>query len=358
MDCNKRHTAPSGSIRVSRRRSHGRGIEYIKEHIECIRIDDDTRLKDCTEYAMDDFETIRVIGKGSYATVTCSRHRSSGKFYAIKYLDKDSLVGDDEKDSTLIDTLNEISLLSSFQNSRFLNCCYGYVQTKTLLGIVMKFQPGGELFRYIGDLPSYCKLYVAAEVLAALEELHHRGVMYRDLKAENILFDKDNHIVLTDFGFAKRIPSNGRTLSVVGTVDYMAPEIVRRESYGYEADIWSYGVLLYEIMCSMPPFSLHEATGKTEKFSLILDCHLSFPCGLPPSFVDLAGSILQVNSDRRPSIPQIKQHAFFKDIDWEMVCQKKTPQGFLPPITFDEHDITRNFSEDVESQDEDAFEDF
>ena len=108
----------------------------------------------------------------------------------------------------------------------------------------------------------------------------------------------------------------------------------------------------------MPPFSLHEADTKTEKYARILECHLSFPCGLPPSFVDLASNILQPDPQKRFSITQIKSHPFFKDIDWDLVKQKKTPNELLPPITVDQSDITKNFDDfDLESQD-DEFSDF
>lgn len=265
------------------------------------------------------------------------------KYYAIKYLDKEML---SEQESYLDDVLNEIAILYSFKNSKFLNCCYGYVQTKKAFGIVMDLHTGGDLFSLLGEenkFPRPCRIYVAAEVLAGLSELHERGILYRDLKPENILLASDGHIILTDFGYSKKLKKNGRTLTLVGTPEYTAPEILRREDYAFEADIWSYGVLLYEIFCDMPPFDLHEVDSKAEKYARILEGSLSFPCGLARDLVDLISSVLQEDPRKRITLEQIKKHTFFRNIDWKLIEEKKLPREYLPPIVIDNMDVTRNF---------------
>lgn len=257
---------------------------------------------------------------------------------------------------------NEILYLHNFRDTNYLCTCKGVVETEDEFGIVMPLHAGGELFSIICDedrLPENCRIYIAAEILIGLEELHNRGYLYRDLKAENVLLSNDLTIRLSDFGFSKKLKSkNERTITMVGTPDYTAPEIIKREEYSFAADIWSYGVLLFELYCKMPPFNLADFPDSIpDKYEQILDGQLSFPCGSDPIYVDLCTKILQPDPERRLTIQEIKEHPFFSNINWGDVEKRIIPREFLPLIDIDLDLPCSNFDPYDENQ-EDYFDEY
>ena len=133
-------------------------------------------------------------------------------------------------------------------------------QDETCLYLVMDFMPGGDLFQMLVNgtgargafAPAAARFY-AAEVFLALEFLHHRHFVYRDLKPENVLVDANGHVKLADLGFCKRVRPGERTYTTCGTSDYMAPEVMLSQGYGRSADYWSFGVFLYELLAGAAP---------------------------------------------------------------------------------------------------------
>jgi len=124
----------------------------------------------------------------------------------------------------------------------------------------MDFLNGGELFYHLRREQRFSEVraqFYAAEMLLALECLHWNGVIYRDLKPENVLLDSEGHIKLTDFGLSK-ITTNDLTYTFCGTPEYLAPEIVRGEGYGKEVDFWALGLMIYEMLSGINPFKLRN----------------------------------------------------------------------------------------------------
>ena len=121
--------------------------------------------------------------------------------------------------------------------------------------LVFEFVQGGELLRILRQesyFPNDVALFYVSEITLALEYLHYNEIIYRDLKPENLLISSDGHIKLTDFGFAKKI--KGKTYTLCGTPDYIAPEILLAIGYNHCADLWSLGILLFELLSGYPPF--------------------------------------------------------------------------------------------------------
>ena len=178
--------------------------------------------------------------------------------------------------------------------------------------------------------------FYAAEIVLALEHLHKHGILYRDLKPENVLLANDGHIKLTDFGLSKTNVTEGdpRTHSFCGTPEYIAPEVLMNQATGTAMDWWSLGTLVYEMMTGYPPFYSENVQ---EMYQLILDAPLRLPSGLSAH----ARSFLARLLDRDPrsrlgsgpgGAAEVRAHPFFTylGIDWDLLAQKRVPPPVIP----------------------------
>ena len=162
----------------------------------------------------------------------------------------------------------------------------------------------------------------AAEIIEAIGCLHKNGIIYRDLKPENVLLDKDGHIRITDFGLSKQgLKPNELTHSFCGTPEYLAPEIIKGTGHSRGADWWSLGALLYEMLCGMPP---HYNRDRQQMLRDIVEK----PIPMKPYFSEEASSLLKALLDRDPTkrigysesdADEIRAHPFFASINWQDV---------------------------------------
>jgi len=188
--------------------------------------------------------------------------------------------------------------------------------------------------------------FYASEMICALEYLHSNGIIHRDIKPENILLRADGHLCLTDFGLAKvEADAETRASTFCGTVQYMAPEIIKREGHGFAADWWSLGILIFDMLIGHPPF---EAKNKKTLQDLIIKGKFKLPGYLSGNAASLIKSLLVVDPSKRlgsgpDGIKKLKAHKFFAGINWKKVetleCQ--------PPIELelDGPDDTRYFGD-------------
>ena len=135
----------------------------------------------------------------------------------------------------------------------------GIAQDERYLYIVLEYVPGGELFTYLRTVKNFKSAdarFYSAQVTLMFEYLHSKNIIYRDLKPENLLIDIKGNLKLTDFGFAKKIES--RTYTLCGTPEYLAPEILLQKGHGKPVDWWCLGILTYEMIVGIDPFSDDE----------------------------------------------------------------------------------------------------
>ena len=199
--------------------------------------------------SIDDFDLIKVLGKGSFGMVTLVRKKGNSSLYAMKTLRKAALI----KRNQLIHTQTERNVIQHI-SSPFLTSFEFAFQTVDRLYLVMNYIGGGELFHWLMAHRSFSgprtRLY-AAEIVLGLQTLHAKDIVYRDLKPENILLGWDGHLRLTDFGLSKEAVTGA---GFCGTPEYLAPEILENKGHGKAVDWWSLGTLMYEMLCGLPPF--------------------------------------------------------------------------------------------------------
>jgi serine/threonine protein kinase len=189
-----------------------------------------------------EYQLVRIIGTGTFGRVYVATRE--GKSYAIKFLSKAKIIELEQVDHIK----NEKNILASLKHPFIVNLIESF-KDETNIYLVFELVQGGEVFRLIRLeklFPNDVVLFYATEIILALQHLHQFKIVYRDLKPENLLINKDGHIKLTDFGFAKRIEDKSYTLC--GTPEYLAPEIVLGEGHHHGADWWALGILVYELL--------------------------------------------------------------------------------------------------------------
>ena len=274
--------------------------------------------------SIDCYSLGRIIGKGSFGTVYVAQDKSSNQVFAIKSVHKSKIV----TDASYAFLRSEKEILTQI-DSPFAVQYFGSFQDETCVYFVQEFIPGGELFSLITRQHqlslSQAKL-IMAEIVIFLNQLHKQGIVYRDLKPENILISATGHVKIVDFGFASKIEEQAKTFC--GTLEYLAPEIVKRRKHGLEVDWWTCGVLLYEMITGRSPFSAKSTNSVFEK---IMNCDPCFPSRIDSDAKDLIMKLLEKDPNKRIKGEEVQKHEFFKDLDWGEVY-RLSYQTFPVPI--------------------------
>uniref|UniRef100_A0A8C5AG55 Protein kinase C n=1 Tax=Gadus morhua TaxID=8049 RepID=A0A8C5AG55_GADMO len=300
-----------------------------------------------------DFSFIKVLGKGSFGKVMLAELKGTEEVFAVKVLKKDVILQDDDVDCTL----TEKRILALARKHPYLTQLYCCFQTRDRLFFVMEYVNGGDLMFQIQRSRKFDEprsRFYAAEVTSALMFLHRNGVIYRDLKLDNILLDAEGHCKLADFGMCKEGILNGvTTTTFCGTPDYIAPEILQELEYGASVDWWALGVLMYEMMAGQPPF---EADNEDDLFESILHDDVLYPVWLSKEAVSILRAFMTKNPAKRLGCvvsqgceEAIKTHAFFREIDWVLLEQRKVKPPFKPRIKT-KRDVN-NFDQDFTKED-------
>jgi serine/threonine protein kinase len=290
----------------------------------------------------EDFTIRRVIGQGSFGKVLMVTKKdaaagSNDKVYAMKVLNKSTIIARNEVDHTK----SEKSILMKLEHPFLVKLHYSF-QTPDKLFFIMDYINGGELFFHLQRDKKFSEervRFYAAEIVSGLDYLHTAGVIYRDLKPENLLLTREGHIVMTDFGLSKEGLHDkfDRTGTFCGTPEYLAPEVLEGKGYTKAVDWWSFGTLVYEMLTGLPPFYSEDVQ---EMYSKIMTADLEFPTFMSADARDLLSKLLERNDETRlQDATIIKKHPFFKHIDWEALKQKKISPPFIPEVTGDD-DIT------------------
>uniref|UniRef100_A0A668ASU6 non-specific serine/threonine protein kinase n=1 Tax=Myripristis murdjan TaxID=586833 RepID=A0A668ASU6_9TELE len=243
-----------------------------------------------------------------------------GQLYAMKVLKKAAIV---QKAKTTEHTRTERQVLEHIRQSPFLVTLHYAFQTQSKLHLILDYVSGGEMFTHLYQRDHFSeeavRIYIG-EIILALEHLHKLGIVYRDIKLENILLDSEGHVVLTDFGLSKEFleEEKERTYSFCGTIEYMAPEIIRGKSgHGKSVDWWSLGILMFELLTGASPFTLEERGTPKRGVKRILRCEPPFPSMIGSTAQDLLRKLLVKDPHRRlgsgpRGAEDIKAHPFFK----------------------------------------------
>ena len=306
--------------------------------------------KKIKDVGVDDFKIIKVIGRGSYGKVCLVEFKQTKELFAMKSLKKNVLLDEDQVESTLL----EKNILQSLDYPFLVGMVFCF-QTEERVYFVLPFIQGGELFQHLRKFkyfPEKNVQFYAAIIGLSLEYLHKKGIVYRDIKPENILLEKDGYLKLIDFGMAKILKEDEKTNSFCGTPEYLAPEIITGEGHNRMADWWSYGTLVYEMLFGIPPFFNENVE---MMYDLITNKELRFPkkFNVSDEAKDLLRKLLIKKQTERFGInggfEEIKKHPFFNGIDFKALEEKKIEAPFKPSLE-DAFDVT-NFDDEFTSED-------
>ena len=278
-------------------------------------------------------------------------YKRTRKCYAMKVIKK-SIVDDDE-DIDWVQT--EKHVFEQATNHPFLVGLHSCFQTESRLFFVIEYLCGGDLMYHMQKkrrLPEDHARFYSAEISVALGYLHSRGIIYRDLKLDNVLLDIEGHVKLTDYGMCKEgLSKTEKTSTFCGTPNYIAPEMLRGEDYDFSVDWWALGVLMYEMMAGRSPFEpLNENQADNPDMNTedhLFQVILEKPIRIPRSLSVRASSVLKGFLNKTPAerlashdgLNEIKQHLFFRPIDWTLLEQRLIQPPYKPPVQ-SERDLT------------------
>lgn len=287
-------------------------------------------LKTPKKLKLDDYEVKQTLGTGSFGRVKLARHKASNKFFALKMLKKAEIIRLKQVDHVL----SENNILASIHHPFIVNM-EGFTQDERYVYLILEYIPGGELFTYlrsVGRLENNHAAFYAAQITMIFEYLHSKNIVYRDLKPENLLIAEDGYLKLTDFGFAKVV--EGRTYTLCGTPEYLAPEILLNKGHGKPVDWWTLGILTYEMQAGIDPFTDDDPMAIYQK---ILKGKVKFPKNFDKNCKSLVKHLLVADLSKRfgnlkNGVNDIKNHRWFADLNWDWILQKKLTAPYKPTV--------------------------
>jgi len=318
---------------------------------------------------LDDMTLKATLGTGSFGRVRLVQHKEEKGFYALKILKKSEVIYLKQVDHVK----TEKKILEEISHPFIVNL-KGSFQDPLNLYLLLEYVIGGEFFSHLrkaGRFPNDTARYYAAQITLVFEHLHSLMILYRDLKPENLLLDKNGNCKVTDFGFAKKVEY--RTWTLCGTPEYLAPEIILSKGHGKAVDWWACGILIYEMLAGYPPFYDEDPLGIYQK---ILEGKVKFPWHFDRHSKDLVKKLLTADLTKRlgnlkGGAEDIKKHKWYTGstppMDWEKMLKGECGDAPVQPEVAGESD-TSNFddypdsaegsTQPIDAKDDVLFEDF
>jgi len=286
---------------------------------------------------MTDLQEVALLGCGAFGRVTLMRHKSTNKAYALKRISKQHVW----------DTKQVKNIM--FEKEMMVRCLHPFIlrleatyQDKDSLYMLTEVAPGGEVFNMLADtedgiIEEPDTQFYAGCVVSALECMHSQRICYRDMKTENLMFDVDGYIKVIDLGFAKVV--EGKTYTLCGTPEYMAPEVVLGKGHDIAVDYWALGILVYEMVCGETPFA-DDNMDNMKVCKNIVEADLIIPEDLTDEIADFIANLLERNATarlgaRRAGIDEIWAHPFMETLDDVALTAKALPAPWKPPCKND-----------------------
>lgn len=263
-----------------------------------------------------DFHLYETLGRGHFGTVYKARESTTGYLVALKVLKKEDIM----KRGMETQLRREIEIQSELSHANILRL-YGFFYDEKRIYIILEYAPGGTLYKRLEEKGVFSEKEAAgyiAGTAAALRHCHLKGVIHRDLKPENLLLDARRNVKIADFGWSVHNVRHSRRSTVCGTLDFLAPELCEERDYDFTVDIWSLGILMYEMLYGKPPFevrkpSMSEAKDSTMK--RIVEVDLRFPPKpeVSSSAKNLIRALLRKEPARRLSLTKVLTHSWIVD---------------------------------------------
>jgi len=304
--------------------------DFIKENKSSTNIDDNQSDKSSKEViGAHSFTAHELLGTGSFGEVYLVEKISDSSLHAMKVLCKDKIF----EHKLARYALTERNVLSVVNHPFIVNLNFSF-QTQNELFLILQYCPGGDLSEYLHvekKFNEYKARIYCAEVLLALQELHSKDIIFRDLKPDNVVLDEDGHALLTDFGLSKEgIYDLKETKSFCGSYAYLAPEMVQKSGHGKSVDWYLYGVFLYEMLVGIPPYYDND---RDVLFYNIINEDLELPSHISKEAIDLIVRLMDRNPVTRlgtNGADEIKEHKWFRGINWEDAINMKLE----PPLPY------------------------
>ena len=303
----------------------------------------------------EDFEKIKVIGRGYIGKIYLVKYKKDGKYYAMKMMRKDQILSEELNDNILL----EKNILMGAQSEFILNLSFFY-QTNERVYFITPFIKGGDLYHKLKKdifLKEDLVRFYSAQIAITLQYLHDLGIAYRDLKPENILINEDGYIKLCDFGASIKLHGTEQNSNFAGSPEYASPEMINYQGHTRMTDWWSLGILIYEMLYGYTPFFNMD---KDRMYELITNGSISFPKyinvkdngeEIKYKVSEEAKSVINRFLEKDPGkrlgregLEEIQKEPFFYGINFDDLKKKKYKASFIPNINLD--DLSNNFDEE------------